>query len=73
MNAMGAATALTMAEGESLGFKNLDDYRSLAGGVNMVLKTIISNEAAAFANGAYSTTFEKVLKTLNPTFIASVN
>jgi hypothetical protein len=53
MNAMGAAVALTIAEGESLGFKNLDDYRSLAGGVNIVLKTIISNEAAAFANGAY--------------------
>ena len=50
MNAMGAATALTMAEGESLGFKNLSDYRSLAGGVNMVLKTITSNEAAAFAS-----------------------
>ena len=72
-DAMGAAVALTIAEGGSLGFKNLSDYWSLAGGANMVLKTVISDEAAAFANGAYSTTFEKVLRTLNPTFVASVN
>ena len=39
----------------------------------MVLKTIISNEVAAFANGAYSTTFEKILRTFNPTFAAGVN
>ena len=39
----------------------------------MVLKTIISNEVAAFANGAYSTTFEKVLRTFNPTFAAGFN
>lgn len=39
----------------------------------MVLKTIISNEATAFANGAYSTTFEEVIRTLNPTFAAGVN
>ena len=57
MNAMGATTALTMAEGEALGFKNLSDLRISRiidlWLVNMVLKTIISNEAAAFTNGAY--------------------
>lgn len=72
-DAMGAAAVLDIAEGESLGFKNLDDYRSLAGGSNMGQKTIISNEAAAFATSAYTTTWERVLRTLNPIFAAGVN
>ncbi|KAH6671659.1 hypothetical protein B0J14DRAFT_78466 [Halenospora varia] len=72
-DAMGAAAALDIGEGESLGFKNLDDYRSLAGGSNMGQHNIISNEAAAFAASAYTTTWEKVLRTLNPIYAAGVN
>ncbi|EPE28610.1 secreted protein [Glarea lozoyensis ATCC 20868] len=72
-DAMGASAALDIAEGESLGFKNLDDYRSLAGGSNMGQHNIISNEAAAFATSAYTTTWERVLRTLNPIFAAGVN
>ncbi|CAG8951852.1 hypothetical protein HYFRA_00005656 [Hymenoscyphus fraxineus] len=72
-DAMGAAASLDIAEGESLGFKNLDDYRSLAGGSNMGQKPLISNEAAAFATSAYTTTWERVLRTLNPIFSTGVN
>src|SRR6266571_3583525 len=36
--------------------------------MNMALETTISNEAAASADGAYSTMLEKVLRTLNPIF-----
>lgn len=72
-DAMGASAVLDIAEGESLGFKNLDDYRSLAGGSNMGQKKIVSNEAAAYAASAYQTTWEKVLRTLNPIYAAGVN
>ncbi|MGX6448627.1 glycosyl hydrolase, partial [Patulibacter sp. S7RM1-6] len=72
-DAMHSAALLDVSEGESLGFKNLDDYRSLAGGRDMVGKTLLSNEAAAFANGAYSTTWKAVLQKLNPIFTAGVN
>jgi hypothetical protein len=72
-DAMASAAALDISEGESLGFKNLDDYRSLAGGRDMAGKEILSNEAAAFANGAYNTTWNAVLKKLNPIFTAGVN
>jgi hypothetical protein len=72
-DAMASTAKLDISEGESLGFKNLDDYRSLAGGRDMAGKTIMSNEAAAFANGAYNTTWKAVLQKLNPIFTAGVN
>ncbi|WP_210496063.1 glycosyl hydrolase [Patulibacter sp. SYSU D01012] len=72
-DAMHSAALLDVSEGESLGFKNLDDYRSLAGGRDMAGKQLLSNEAAAFANGAYSTTWKAVLQKLNPIFTAGVN
>ncbi|MDP0501134.1 MAG: glycosyl hydrolase [Verrucomicrobiota bacterium JB022] len=72
-DAMLSAAHLDIVEGESLGFKNLDDYRSLAGGRDMGGHTVMSNEAAAYAGGAYSTTWQRVLTTLNPIFAAGVN
>lgn len=72
-DAVTAAAVLDIAEGESLGFKNLDDYRSLAGGRDMGGHRLLSNEAGAFAGGAYSTTWPRMLKTLNPIFTAGVN
>jgi hypothetical protein len=72
-DAVSAAAYLDIAEGESLGFKNLDDYRSLAGGRDMGGHQLLSNEAGAFAGGAYSTTWPRMLKTLNPIFTAGVN
>lgn len=72
-DAMAAAAALDISEGESLGFNNLDDYRSLAGGRDMGGKQILSNEAAAFAGSAYTVTWDRVLRTLNPIFSAGVN
>ena len=72
-DAVHAAAHLDIAEGESLGFKNLDDYRSLAGGRDMGSHKVLSNEAAAYAGGAYATTWQKVLHTLNPIFAAGVN
>ena len=49
---------LDIPEGESLGFKNLDDYRRQAGARDLAGNTILSNEAGATAGGAYSTTWE---------------
>ncbi|MBD5780414.1 alpha-L-rhamnosidase [Pelagicoccus sp. NFK12] len=72
-DAVRAAATLDIAEGESLGFKNLDDYRSLAGGRDMGGRKILSNEAGAFQGLAYSTTWKRVLKKLNPQFAAGVN
>lgn len=72
-DAVSAAAYLDIVEGESLGFKNLDDYRSLAGGRDMGGKKILSNEAGAFWGGAYSTTWKRMLRTLNPIFAGGVN
>lgn len=72
-DAMAAAAALDIGEGESLGFKNLDDFRSLAGGSNMALHEAVSCEAAAFTNGAYATSWNKVVRTMNPIMAAGVN
>ena len=72
-DAIRAAAELDIPEGESLGFKNLDDYRSLAGGRNMGGRIILSNEAAAYHSSAYATTWKRVLGTLNPIFAAGVN
>lgn len=72
-DAMGAMAAVNIPEGESLSFKNLGDYRSLAGAANMAGLRLLSNEACAFAGGAYSTTWQLVLQTLNPIFTAGIN
>ncbi|WP_045739923.1 glycosyl hydrolase [Actinoplanes rectilineatus] len=72
-DAIRSATLLDVAEGESLGFKNLDDFRVLASARDMAGTTVLSCEAAAYANGAYSTTWNKVLQTMGSVFAGGVN
>ena len=69
-DAMQASALLDIPEGESLGFKNLDDYRRQAGARDLAGNTILSNEAGATAGGAYSTTWETELRKLAPEFAA---
>ncbi|WP_326818468.1 glycosyl hydrolase [Streptomyces sp. NBC_01762] len=64
---------LDVTEGESLGFKNLDDFRCLAGGRDMGGRRIVSNEAGATAGGAYATTWTDTLKKLVTQYAAGVN
>jgi hypothetical protein len=67
------AALLDISEGESLGFKNLDDYRCLAGGRDMGGKRVLSNEAGGVAGGAYATTWDATLKKLVTQYSAGVN
>ena len=50
------AAVLDVPETESLGFKNLDDYRVMAGGRDMAGHTILSCEAICYNGAAYNTT-----------------
>ncbi|WP_199433214.1 glycosyl hydrolase [Qaidamihabitans albus] len=72
-DAVAKASLVDISEGESLGFKNLDDFRSLAGGRDMGGKTILSSEAAAVFGGSYSVTWERALRTIGREFSAGVN
>lgn len=72
-DAIRSATLVDVPESESLGFKNLDDYRVLASGVALAGNTVLSCESAAYANGAYSTTWDKVLQTMGSVFAGGVN
>ncbi|WP_306211242.1 glycosyl hydrolase [Actinoplanes sp. RD1] len=72
-DAVRSATLLDVPESESLGFKNLDDYRVLASGRDMAGHELLSCESAAYANGAYSTTWDKVLQTMGSVFAGGVN
>ncbi|MBQ0855199.1 alpha-L-rhamnosidase [Streptomyces sp. BH-SS-21] len=72
-DAIASAAVLDIPEGESLGFKNLDDYRCLAGGRDMAGNTVLSCEAGAYAGGAYSTTWQKFLRTMGGAYAAGVN
>lgn len=64
---------LDQPETESLGFKNLDDYRVMAGGRDLAGRTILSCEAAAYNGAAYNVTWDRVLTTLNSIYAAGVN
>ncbi len=74
---------LDIAETESLGFKNLDDYRMMAGGRDIAGKKILSCEAICYNGAAYNTTWgantasptaqNQALFTLNSIFAAGVN
>jgi hypothetical protein len=55
---MSASGAIDIPEGETLGFNNLGDYRSIAGPANMKGQKLMSNEACAFAGAAYSVTWD---------------
>ena len=72
-DAIAKAAIVDVPEGESLGFKNLDDFRCLAGGRDMGGKRVLSNEAGAAAGAAYSLTWDRVLRTLNSQYAAGVN
>jgi hypothetical protein len=64
---------LDVPETESLGFKNLDDYRVMAGGRDLGGRTILSCEAAAYNGSAYNVTWDRVLTTVNSIYSAGVN
>ncbi|WP_030224062.1 glycosyl hydrolase [Streptomyces sp. NRRL WC-3626] len=72
-DAIESAAILDIAEGESLGFKNLDDYRCLAGGRDMAGHTVLSCESGAYNGSAYSTTWDRVLRTMGGAYAAGVN
>lgn len=70
--AMTASGSVDIPEGESLGFKNLGDYRSIAGPANMKGQKLMSNEACAFAGAAYTVTWD-LGKFLVPSLQGSAN
>lgn len=72
-DAIAKAALLDVPEGESLGFKNLDDFRSLAGGRDAGGRLVLSNEAGGLAGGAYSTAWDVTLKRLMPQYAAGMN
>ncbi|SEF84321.1 alpha-L-rhamnosidase [Nonomuraea solani] len=72
-DAIEAAAILDVPEGESLGFKNLDDYRCLAGGRDMAGHKVLSCEAGAYQGGAYTTTWKKLLRTMGGAYAAGLN
>ncbi|MET7652415.1 glycosyl hydrolase [Streptomyces sp. NPDC005486] len=72
-DAIESAALLDIPEGESLGFKNLDDYRCLAGGRDMAGHTVLSCEAGAYNGTAYSTTWDRFLRTMGGAYAAGVN
>jgi glycosyl hydrolase family 106( putative alpha-L-rhamnosidase) len=72
-DAIAKAAIVDIPEGESLGFKNHDDFRCLAGGRDMGGKRILSNEAGATAGGAYTTAWDTTLEKLAGQYAAGVN
>ncbi|MFD6953486.1 alpha-L-rhamnosidase [Nocardiopsis sp. TSRI0078] len=72
-DAVAKAALVDTAEGESLGFNNLDDFRSLAGGRDLAGKKVLSSEAGATHGGAHSTTWEQTVRTLAREYAAGVN
>ncbi|UOE21197.1 alpha-L-rhamnosidase [Thermobifida halotolerans] len=72
-DAVTKAAIVDIPEGESLGFKNLDDFRSLAGGRDLGGNTILSSEAGAVYGGSYSTTWARTVRTISREYAAGVN
>lgn len=67
------ASFLDIPEGETLGFKNLDDFRVLASGRDLAGHLKLSCEALAYANTAYSLTWYTALQEVGGYFAAGVN
>ena len=77
------AAVVDVPETESLGFKNLDDYRIMASGRDMAGHTLLSCEAICYNGAAYNTTWgansvsptqqNQALFTINSIFAAGVN
>jgi hypothetical protein len=72
-DAMSSATLLDIPEGESIGFKNLDDFRCMAGARDMAGRRLLSEELGAYLGGAYNTTWNRLLTTVGGQFAAGVN
>ncbi|MFG1815381.1 glycosyl hydrolase [Kribbella sp. NPDC049174] len=72
-DSISAAAIVDIPEGESLGFRNLDDYRALAGGRDLGGRKVLSCEAGAYQGGAYGTTWKKLLLTLGGAYAAGLN
>ncbi|MBV2362278.1 glycosyl hydrolase [Streptomonospora nanhaiensis] len=72
-DAVAKAALVDIPEGESLGFKNLDDFRSLAGGRDLGGNTVLSSEAGAVYGGSYSTTWRQTVRTISREYAAGVN
>jgi len=64
---------LDIPEGETLGFKNLDDYRVMTGGRDLAGHRKLSCEALAETNTAYSLTWERGLQTVTSAYAGGVN
>jgi hypothetical protein len=77
------SAVIDVPETESLGFKNLDDYRIMASGRDMAGHTLLSCEAICYNGAAYNTTWgansvsptqqNQALFTINSIFVAGVN
>lgn len=76
------STVVDVPETESLGFKNLDDYRIMASGRDIAGHTLLSCEAICYNGAAYNTgwgaapstrTQNQALFTINSIFVAGVN
>ncbi|MGW5239317.1 glycosyl hydrolase [Monashia sp. NPDC004114] len=77
------SAVVDVPETESLGFKNLDDYRVMAAGRDLAGHTVLSCEAICYNGAAYNTTWgansvsptaqNQALFTINSIFVAGVN
>ncbi|MFB9311152.1 hypothetical protein BJY17_003032 [Agromyces hippuratus] len=67
------AGIVDIPETESLGAKNVDDYRVLASGRDIAGHTILSCESAAYLGKSYSATITEVLTTHGEMFAGGVN
>ncbi|GAA4894992.1 glycosyl hydrolase [Streptomonospora salina] len=72
-DAAAKAAVVDIPEGETLGFNNLDDFRSLAGGRDLGGNTVLSSEAGAVYGGSYSTTWKQTARTIGREYAAGVN
>ena len=72
-DALEHSALLDVPESESLGFKNLDDYRVMIGGRDLAGHRLLSCEAACYFGAAYQTTWDRALQTINSIFAGGVN
>ena len=73
-DSIGQAGIVDIPETESLGAKNVDDYRVLASGRDIGGRKLLSCEAAAYLNKSYHSTWrENVLLTLAEMYCGGVN
>ena len=73
-DSIGQAGIVDIPETESLGAKNVDDYRVLASGRDIGGRKLLSCEAAAYLNKSYHSTWrENVLVTLAEMYCGGVN